>query len=160
MPIPRGHGAKWLRNPLISLKTLSHQGLPTDGGLGFDNDAIKSWGPLETGPALSEASHRGLRLFFRDKSCQGQIISNGVFRIMVDFDELVAWPLHATHISLGRAIWEIKSGLARPSLDFALYRDHGCQPSIYTMEDVHRFAALPEFKAWLTTQELAIPKEL
>jgi len=28
------------------------------------------------------------------------------------------------------------------------------------MADIDRFAALPEFKAWLMAHELAIPKEL
>jgi hypothetical protein len=76
------------------------------------------------------------------------------------FDELVAWPGRGTHIALGRVIHEIKSGWAPPSLHVDLFRAQGCEPAIYTMADIDRFAALSKFKAWLVAHELAIPKEL
>ena len=79
---------------------------------------------------------------------------------MVDFDELVAWPGRSTRIALGRVILEIKSGWAPPSLHVDLFRTQGCEPAIYTMADIDRFAALSEFKEWLVAHELAIPKEL
>jgi hypothetical protein len=79
---------------------------------------------------------------------------------MVDFDGLVAWPGRGTRIALGHVIHEIKSGWAPPSLHVDLFRAQGCEPAIYTMADIDRFAALSEFKAWLVVHELAIPKEL
>jgi hypothetical protein len=79
---------------------------------------------------------------------------------MVDFDELVAWPGRGTHIALGRVIHEIKSGWAPPSLHVDLFRAQGCEPAIYTMADIDRFAALSEFKAWLVVHELASFDEL
>ena len=78
---------------------------------------------------------------------------------MVDFDELVAWPGRGTHIALGRVIHEIKSGWAPPSLHVDLRRAQGCEPAVYTMADIDRFAAMSEFKAWLVAHELPIPKD-
>jgi hypothetical protein len=79
---------------------------------------------------------------------------------MVDFDELVAWPGRGTHIALGHVIHEIKSGWAPPSLHVDLFRAQGCEPAIYTMADIDRFAALSEFKAWLVVHKLASFDEL
>ena len=79
---------------------------------------------------------------------------------MVDFDELVAWPGRGPHIALGRVIHEIKSGWAPPGLHLDLRRAQGCEPAVYTMADIDRFAAMSEFKAWLVAHELPIPKEL
>jgi hypothetical protein len=79
---------------------------------------------------------------------------------LANFDELVAWPGRGRDIALGRVIHEIKSGWAPPSLHVDLLRAHGCEPAVYTMADIDRFAALSEFKAWLVAHELAIPKEL
>ena len=79
---------------------------------------------------------------------------------LASFDELVAWPGRGTHVVLGRVIHEIKSGWGPPSLYVDLLRAQGCEPAIYTMADIDRFAAMSEFKAWLVAHELAIPKEL
>jgi hypothetical protein len=79
---------------------------------------------------------------------------------MVDFDELIAWPGRSTHIVLGRVIHEIKSGWAPPSLHVDLFRAQGCEPAIYTMAEIDRFAAMSEFKAWLLAHELASFDEL
>jgi hypothetical protein len=78
---------------------------------------------------------------------------------MVDFDELIAWPGRGTHIALGHVIHEIKSGWVPPSLRVDLFRAQGCEPSSYTMEDVDRFASLPEFKQWLSTNGLSFPNK-
>jgi hypothetical protein len=53
-------------------------------------------------------------------------------------------------------IHEIKSGWAPPSLHVDLRRAQGCEPAIYTMADIDRFAAMSEFKAWLVVHELPI----
>jgi hypothetical protein len=79
---------------------------------------------------------------------------------MVDFDELITWPGRGTHIALGHVIHEIKSGWAPPSLRVDLFRAQGCEPAIYTMADIDRFAAMSEFKAWLVAHELASFDEL
>jgi hypothetical protein len=66
-------------------------------------------------------------------------------RASVDFDEFVAFPGVGVHVSLGRSITKISDGSAPPSLYVDLFRGAGCVPSIYTMADVERFVALPEY---------------
>jgi hypothetical protein len=73
---------------------------------------------------------------------------------LANFDELVAWPGRGRDIALGRVIHEIKSGWAPPSLHVDLRRAQGCEPPVYTMADIDRFAAMSEFKAWLVAHEL------
>ena len=47
----------------------------------------------------------------------------------------------------------------RPQVCTSTYgRAQGCEPAVYTMADIDRFAAMSEFKAWLVAHELAIPK--
>jgi hypothetical protein len=69
---------------------------------------------------------------------------------MVDFDELVVFPGIGTDVSLGRAILAIIDGSAPANPHVDLFRASSCDPAIYTMADVKKFASMPEFEDWLT----------
>jgi hypothetical protein len=63
---------------------------------------------------------------------------------MVDPDEIVFFP-GVGQVTLRTAVRRVCDGSAPASPHLDLFRGQGCEPSIYTMADIERFASLPEF---------------